>query len=159
MSVNMEKFEGKWSRPKTGDVFEIRIGGYRCPGRVVSTEAKPLGKGAPDAPLVYLFHPVSPQWEFDQREVLQVTNLLVSPIMTNLKPWTLKYFRTLGNVGFADGERLERHCFRSSFGRFYDEQGNEIQEPVSPVGTWGLHSFRTIDDALSEALGIPLAPD
>ena len=35
----------------------------------------------------------------------------------------------------------------------------KIKKCIEPVGVWGLDSYRTIDDAISEALGIPLAPN
>jgi hypothetical protein len=54
---------------------------------------------------------------------------------------------------------LARHCFwDAARGRYYDEDFKELPMPLEPCGDWGLHSFRTIDDALSEALGIPPAP-
>lgn len=41
---------------------------------------------------------------------------------------------------------LPRLCFLSAVGRYFDEQGNELTEPIEPVGDRGLHSYRTIDD-------------
>ena len=47
----------------------------------------------------------------------------------------------------------------SSGNQYFDEYSNKLAKPSSPIGDWGLDSYRTIDDAISEALGIPLAPD
>jgi hypothetical protein len=41
----------------------------------------------------------------------------------------------------------------------FDEFAVRLARCIEPCGQLGLHSFRTIDDAVSEALGIPLAPD
>lgn len=44
-------------------------------------------------------------------------------------------------------------------GRYFDENGNEVRGPIEPVGDYGLHSYRTIDDTVSEALGIDRVPE
>lgn len=55
--------------------------------------------------------------------------------------------------GFAD-----QHCFLSaSRGKYFDDQGHELPGPIEPVGDYRLHSLRTIDDEISDALGIPPA--
>ena len=58
---------------------------------------------------------------------------------------------------------LPVHCFVSNVyrdgPRYFDEFRNQLPGPVPPVGVAGLHSYRTIDDEISRALGIPLAPD
>jgi hypothetical protein len=58
---------------------------------------------------------------------------------------------------------LAVHCFREiltpgSF-RYYAEHNHRLERPVEPVGDYVLHSYGTIDDLVSKALGIPLAPD
>jgi hypothetical protein len=63
------------------------------------------------------------------------------------------------------GDVLEQHCFRTFRGRhfdlpvYYDDANHELPGPVEPVGSWGLDSFRTIDDKVSDALGIPRVPE
>ncbi len=51
------------------------------------------------------------------------------------------------------------HCFSDEAvtGAFFDEMSNRISKPVGPVGEYGLQSFRTIDDIVSDAVGIPRA--
>ncbi|HEY0494333.1 MAG TPA: hypothetical protein VGD48_01240, partial [Kutzneria sp.] len=68
------------------------------------------------------------------------------------------YFQTISNAPFNAGEVLKRHCFRSFAGKYYNEFAEELPEAIEPCGDWGLHSFRTIDDAVSDALGIPPTP-
>jgi hypothetical protein len=85
--------------------------------------------------------------------------LLVSPIMTNRLPWTRGYFETLANVPLEVGDVLPRHCFLSaSRGRYFDDAGNELAGAIEPVGDYALHSFSTIDDQISDKLGIPRVP-
>lgn len=85
--------------------------------------------------------------------------LLVPPLMTNNRPWTMGYFEFLEKRDLGPMDRLPQHCFEDSRGWHFDERGNRLSHKVDPVGDWGLHSFRTIDDAVSKALGIPLSPD
>ncbi len=68
-------------------------------------------------------------------------------------------FETVGNVPLGDGDVLDQHCFLRWNGDYYDEYSNKLPGPVEPVGDFGLHSFRTIDDEISGALGFDLAPD
>jgi len=42
---------------------------------------------------------------------------------------------------------------------FRNEYGEVLSTDATDAGIWGLHSFKTIDDAVSQALGIPLSVD
>lgn len=91
---------------------------------------------------------------------LRPDQLLIPPIMTNKLPWRKGYFEFLEHAALDDRDRLERHCFWDSIlKRYMDEHNHVVATPLEPVSEWGLHSFRTIDDAVSKALGISLAPD
>jgi hypothetical protein len=71
----------------------------------------------------------------------------------------LSYFEFVENRPLTPMDRLPKHSFKDTRDWYFDEHGNRLPGPVEPVGQWGLHSCRTIDDELSKALGIPLAPD
>jgi hypothetical protein len=77
--------------------------------------------------------------------------------MINRLPWSSGYFQNVAHVDLTARHRLPQHCFRDSRGRYFDEHGKKMEEPVEPVGDRGVHSFRTIDDAVSAALSIPPA--
>lgn len=69
------------------------------------------------------------------------------------------YFETVANWPMEPGEVLPGHSFWSvARGRYLDQYGNALEGPIEPVGDWGLHSYRTLDDAVSDALGIERAP-
>jgi hypothetical protein len=76
-------------------------------------------------------------------------------MMTNTLPWSKGYFETVAHLPLSAEDVLPRHCFRSSSGKYFDEICNELPREEQPCGDWGLHSFRTIDDDVSDALGIP----
>ena len=73
--------------------------------------------------------------------------------------WSEGVFETVGNIPLGDGDVLDQHCFRRWNGKYFDECSNQLPGPVEPVGDFGLHSFRTIDDDISDALGFERVPD
>jgi len=124
-------------------------------GRVIDTNANALGGGG--SVLIYIYKARSNVRE-DIPE-LHLDQLLIPPLMTNKLPWSRGYFQFLENRPLEDKDRLKQHCFVNTEGWYFDEQRNRLPKAHEPVGQWGLHSFRTIDDEISKALGIPLVPD
>jgi Immunity protein 26 len=143
-------------QPRAGDVFTLAVRDNFLFGRVITTDAK-AGWSMPGARLIYIFRTHSRIATLPDRGVLQATNLLVPPIMTNNVPWSRGYFEALDNLPFQPGEVLPLHCFRASHGTYFDDQANQLPGGVEPCGDWGLHSFASIDDVVSDALLIPRA--
>jgi hypothetical protein len=159
VQTNMRVLNPSRKKNRAGSVFTLQMpDGLFSFGRLVSTDVN-AGMG-PGAQLIYVFSYRSQSKELPLRTELRSKKLLLPPLMTNRLPWTRGYFETIAEMPFEDGEILTQHCFRDSvFDRYRDEQGNELPGPTEPVGRYGLHSFRTIDDAVSKALGIPLVPE
>lgn len=108
--------------------------------------------------LIYLYSKGSP--DSNKIPVLRRDALLVPPLLTNRLPWSRGYFLTLKNVPLTRWDVLPCHVFERSVPPYYvDEDGNPVSEWAEPVGRYAIQSFRTIDDMVSRALGIPLAPD
>ena len=84
---------------------------------------------------------------------------MIPPAMTNALPWSRGYFEFVRNEPLRATDVLRQHCFRDVRGWFFDETGRRLDEAVEPVGTWDLHSYRTIDDEISLALGLPLSEE
>lgn len=124
--------------------------------RVISTEAK-AGWSLSGSILIYIYRTVTDDLQPPPKGELTRDSLLVPPIMTNSLPWTKGYFETVAHAALSDTDVLPRHCFRSSSGKYYDEKCVELTGEVQPCGDWGLHSFRTIDDEISDAFGIARA--
>lgn len=156
MTTNLQILKPSRTKPKPGDVFALKISQWFLFGRVISTEAK-AGWTMKGATLIYIFTHKAQSMEVPARAELKVMNLLVPPIMTNTLPWSRGYFQTLQNISLAADEVLAAHCFQSSGGQYFNEHAIELASPVDPCGEWGLHSYRTIDDRVSEALGIAAA--
>jgi len=144
-------------RPKSGDVFvTLPPDDLFLYGRVISTEAK---IGAMEGCILIYIYNVRSTTKLPIQQ-LSPTKLLLPPIMTNRLPWRRGYFETILQAPLNEGDKLKQHCFFSHFRKVYfDESNNRMNKAVEPIGNWGLDSFRTIDDEISKALGIPLSPD
>ncbi len=118
---------------------------------------------------------------------LLVSDLLIPPATINRIGWSRGFLSTIDNRPFEAGERLTTHYFRGldpepsagqgrsrirrALGRFLpqrgidaafeDEDGQPLGQPPpgTPIGEAGIGNYRTLDDQVSTALGIPLAPD
>ena len=111
------------------------------------------------AVLIYIYdsvanHPVLPEVDH-----LIPQRLLFAPLFINRLPWSRGYFQTLSHRDLTTSDVLPRHCFRTPSGGVVDDDGNVVSNPTDPIGRWGLESFRTVDDRVCTALGIPLAPE
>lgn len=155
--TNLEVLRPSRKRPLPGDVFALRIMGRFLHGRVISNEAR---AGWFDGSILsYVFRTQSESMDLPDREVLRTDNLLLPPLMTNRLPWSRGYLQTVGHLAIAPGDVLPRHCFRDTSGAYYDEFGNQLETVIEPCGDWGLGSYRTLDDDVSDALGIPRIAD
>lgn len=161
--VNFQVLRPSRARLVAGDIFTMRLpDGRYIFGRVVRTDASCFGPGCK---LVYVFRHESHDPTPPAR--LLVKDLLIAPATINRLGWSRGYFMTVGSRPFEDGERLPIHFFlelrRGRWGRrlYVDEDGRSVGRPPrgTPVGTAGLGNYRTLDDDVSRALGIPLAPE
>lgn len=109
--------------------------------------------------LLYVYQHRSDSPVIPERSELRPDRLLTSPFLTNRKGWSEGLFETIGSVQLDSRDVIEQHCFRRWNGEYFDEYSNQLSGPVEPVGDFGLHSFRTIDDEISDALGFDRVPD
>ncbi len=141
---------------REGDIFagEMRDGTLVF-GRIIDLGAK-IGP-MHNCVLVYIYADVTK--ERGARPALSSARLLVPPLMTNKLPWTQGYFDVVEHRLLGPDDKLTAHCFYDHNRRRFMNESNEVVERTEPVGEWALFSYRTIDDAISAALGIPLAGD
>jgi len=154
--MNLALLQKSRRTPQTGDIFAMYPpDGKFLYGRVISTDAPgPMRTGCI---LVYVYS-VRSAMKIPAPTLLR-EQLLIPPVMTNRLPWSRGYFEHIENRSLLDTDRLAQHCFRDTRGWYFDEYGSRLQTATAPVGSWGLGSFRTIDDGISKALGIPLSTD
>jgi hypothetical protein len=153
--TNLEILKKSRRPPKVGDVFTFRIGDRWRFGRVIRTDAHPLRDY--DANLFYIYRTARP--EPSPTPDLRRDDLLLPPMMTNRLPWSRGYFEVLENRQLTSDDVFPQHCFTRQHRVYVDEYRNPLAARHEPCGDFVLHSYRTIDDAISEALGIPLVPD
>jgi hypothetical protein len=153
-AVNMIPLEKSRKRLKAGDIFvvQMRPGEYVF-GRVISITAACLPMK--DCLLLYFYRSFSDHK--DKIPPLDCQDLLFPPVMTNRLGWSRGYFETVAHRPLEPGDVLE-HCFEHLSGRYFDDKGNEIARS-EPCGAYVFHSYASLDDEISEALGIPLVPD
>lgn len=147
-----------------GDIFVMQLPDRQYLfGRVVRVDANCF---APNCILIYIFRYRSDQPEPPSR--LLVIDLLIEPQLVNRLGWSRGYFVTVDNRPFERGERLEINYFRDSVRSgpsgeplYVDEDRRPVGNPPPEqlVGPKGLGNYLTVDDAVSKALRIPLAPD
>jgi hypothetical protein len=155
--TNLAVLKKSRHRLREGDVFVMRLPDrLYLYGRVISTNAK-AGWSMPGAILIYVYRSRSTRKA--AVPTLALGDLLLPPMMTNRLGWSRGYFETIGHRRLKPSDVLRQHCFEDFAGRYFDETAAELPGPIEPVGMWGLHSYRSIDDEISKALGIALAPD
>ena len=75
-------------------------------------------------------------------------------------PWTRGYFQNVAHVPLQAGDELASYCFwDAGRERFVDREGEPLAREQHPAGDWGLNSYRTFDDQLSDALGVAWVPE
>ena len=151
------------SRPtlQAGDVCEFRLldGPFRF-GRVIIPDVK-------DSPLsgmnlVYIYTATSDDRDAPPLAEMTLDRLLVGPLFVNRQGWLRCYFLNVAHTEIGPHDQLDNYCFESTIldhHRYFDLHGQRIPERFEPCGEWGACSHRTVDDIVSEALGLPLAPD
>lgn len=128
-------------------------------GRVVIAKAQQSSSPMPGAHLIYIYDERS--LIFRPQTPLLPGRLLLPPVWTNDLGWKEGYFQTIQNEEIGEFDLLKQHCFRvAPLGpnlpvRYVDELGNPLMNSSEPCGTWGLVSYKWIDDHISDAIGIP----
>jgi len=157
IKTNLKKIIAQRKEVKVGDIFILNIldDKYHW-GRVVSKSAD--SGGFPNCTLIYIYDITSTS--YNEIPELKKENLLVPPITTNDLAWRKGLFYTVENQKLSPEDTFKVHCFEDVvFKKYFDEHKNELPERLEPCGYYVLKSYRTIDDQLSEKLGIPLIPE
>lgn len=161
VKTNMKVIRRSRHRPKPGDIFAMLWADDRYLfGRVIRANLPSGLAPIPTANLIYIY-----RWRADSKVPdvcrLTVDQLLLPPIFTNRMGWTNGYFETIDNRPLSKDDVLPRHCFWDSLRNAYiDENQRPLPEQMEPrgCGSWGLVSYRWIDDQISDALGYPRIP-
>jgi hypothetical protein len=154
--MNIKQTRKSRRKLEVGDVFSFQIenDGFHW-GQIVSVTAN-VG-GFENCILIYLYKIKTKT--LDNLPILKVSDLLLPPIATNELPWKKGYFVFVKNRVLKPEDLLPVHCFKSiARGTYFDDHGTPLKKAHEPCGINGLDSYSSIDDKVSEVLGIKLAP-
>ena len=157
IKTNLTKIRTSRKKVCEGDIFVLKIlkDKYHW-GRVISLNAST--GGFPNSTLIHIFNVITEN--YDIIPSLCKNNLLVPPIITNNLAWSKGLFYTVVNREITEEDKLTQYCFEDViFKKYVDENENVVPKRIEPCGYVGLESYRTIDDILSEKLGISLVDD
>ena len=159
-AIQTEEVSGKAARELTDEEIVWKTDGTRTyqdlTRRCLATmvETAPLEAVEPDRKRIHM-PDVVPLTELKKRggwlSVLFVGEMFTATAMG--------YFEHVENCPLSAMDRLPQHCFKDTRGWYFDERSRRLPGAVEPVGEWGVDSYRTIDDEISKALGIPLSPE
>ncbi|UDF05627.1 Imm26 family immunity protein [Asticcacaulis sp. AND118] len=141
-----------------GDVFTFNVAGVGfLYGSVIFANIDFPNAPTPGSNLIYIYNMVTDGICLDLPS-LKPNNLLLPPIWTNRMAWTKGFFQNIGEINLDAETTLRRYCFYSVLRKAHvNEVGDLIPAKVEPCGTWGLASYRLIDQMVSDALGIERA--
>ena len=157
MTTNIQPGRRTRTKPRRGDIFVLKVVDKGLLfGRVVLNDFA-LGP-MPGANLVYIYRGLT-QCRTPPHDQLRPNWLLLPPLFTNNLGWSRGYFQSIDSWPITSKDLLPQHCFRRWDGKNVDEGGKVLQKQVAPCGEWALVSYRRIDDLISDALGMPRAPE
>lgn len=159
--MNLLKLQPSRKRLKEGDIFVMLPPDKKYLfGRIMSLDAK-IGFFS-NVILIYVYKARSESKKEIPYGNLIPANLLIPPMGINRLPWSKGYCEVVENQRIKDNEKLPRNVFWSvAREKYFDDKQNEVLDPPTdiPIGVYGLSSYRVLDDEISKALGISLAPD
>ncbi|MCC5619691.1 hypothetical protein LC605_32635 [Nostoc sp. CHAB 5836] len=146
--------------PVVGDLFAGNVLGKQwIIGRVIKNGFS--SATAKHCHLIYIYKTNEIVNPFDVEFPIKI-NLLFPPfLMLSNMMWTKGYFIHIKNHPLLDGEFLLRHIFESSMiHKYVDECGDPTSEPKSDdvVGRYSFQGWSSLDDKISNALGVPTHP-
>lgn len=145
----------KKSRLKQGDIFALLIDGAYLFGRVVNDKLSIMGSYVA---LIYVYNIRSTEPKINIAE-LTPDKLLLPPFISFSSLWTKGYAVKVGYEPVQEQNLLPRHCFRVNEKKYVDEFGKTIEKLDSDYcGIWRIISVGTIDDWISDAIGIKRMP-
>jgi hypothetical protein len=153
--MNLQVLRPSRKPPRAGDIFVVRLPDGRYFHGLVVDDTASIFAGTPSDLLAVVFFATGTQEKLPVPD-LSAASLVISPRITNRLPWSRGYFET---VAHQPDVPVPAHSFEDAPGRFVDAAGRPLDGPRGTVALRALASFKTIDAALSKALGIPPAPD
>lgn len=159
--TNLRVLKPSRKKVRRGDIFRMQLPDETYLfGRVIGTPEDTNAPFIGPIYFIYIYAYRSTTGKLAESSGLNPDSLLIAPLFTNRLAWSDGVFETIESASIADHAELDQHCFWApDTDRYYDEFGNELAERSDPWAILGVTSYRTIDDRISKALGIPLIPE
>lgn len=152
-------------KPQVGDifVFKNKYKGYGW-GRVILLEPK-MGFGVPypikEASIIYVYNVFTN--DISKIPELKRNNFLLPPLIINRRGWLDGYFQTIQNTPITQDDVFAQNMFKYKVKdelQYRNQEGVEINKTSlgEDCSWWGIGNHRTLDDQISIALNLPLAP-
>lgn len=140
---------------REGDIFVMKYGENRFLfGRIARVLPEPTY-------LVYVYRDEASS--ADEIPDLSIDRLLIPPRIVNRLGFSRGFMRVIANRPLKRNNAYPAHSFRlNSFrGRssYQDEDGHPLTEPTGCIVDKAYGNYRTLDDEISRALGLSLAPN
>jgi hypothetical protein len=154
--INLETLHRTQLEPIEGDIFVVKPKQKDFYyGRVIQAH---VTMHAWDGVLVYIYNATSKSKQTIPE--MKKDLLLIPPLILDAGCWGLGLVECIGNRILSKQEILDKHCFWDVvFGRYVDLEGNQLPQKTEPCGVYGLTPPRGLDNEISRALRMPLAPD
>lgn len=156
----LRRMRGQRKEQVPGDWFALQLdrdGTYRLGVIVKIGDHTPAGR-FPGGVLAYLFEPAFAEIPAEAPE-LGTDRLLMPPIFTHRKVWSLGYFRTFTHAPLRPGQLLPQHCFLDGPNEEYvDENDQVIDRRHEPCGRFSLASLAMLAEEVGEAVDGELKP-
>lgn len=159
MELHLIPIKRTRNKPKTGDVFVVQpIKGIYYYGKVINDSHKCSTGIELEWPLIYFYNYHSTKIKLPEN----LTDILIAPILTNHKPWTMGYFYTIGNIPVTELEKNLDCGFKdfpiTDFNQehpFYRNIYGEIIDYIPKYSTrFGLSSYMGVNYDICKVLGI-----
>jgi len=149
--MELEVLKKSKKPPMAGDIFVCKPQGHDYYfGRVIFLDGK---LGGFNCMILYIYNASSK----NPKEIpaLDKGSLLLPPVGTNAKGWSLGYFETVESRPLEKTDILDGHSFYSKVrNSYFDEKGNLLPGPIEPVGGFGLDGIEGIGRQIGKKLGI-----
>jgi hypothetical protein len=141
-------------RPSTGDVFVLkpREDVYYY-GKVIKTDIQSTNPFLSGWNLVYIYNFSSSSIVEESNLRLEVSDLLLPPVVTNNRGWSDGYFLTVANTCVSIEEQSLDYGYWDSISKTYrNEEGKLLDHQTKHVSGYGLISYGEIGRALDKFL-------
>ena len=137
-----------------GDVFSLQYGDSRFLfGRIVAVDVA-FGGFDRGCIGVHIYRAESTSTTLPQG--LIESDLLIAPHYVNRLGFSRGYMPVIGSIPLCAADNRTDVCYRDAIrDQMVDDSGSPVDQPRRFIGRFGMGNYETLDEAISQALGLP----